>query len=75
MKLGLLGKIVRRVKARIRKQPESQGQRVLVTEQTIDSVLARQSGDADELEEFLDSVIQDRIQDIEGLNETLRGKN
>jgi len=75
VKLGLLGKIVRRVKARIRKQPESQGQRVLVTEQTIDSVLARQSGDADELEEFLDSVIQDRIQDIEGLNETLRGKN
>jgi hypothetical protein len=75
MRLKLLESIVRRLHLRIRKQPGLGSQRLLVTEQTIDSVLAKESGDAEELEEFLDSAIQDRIADIEALNETLRGKN
>jgi len=75
MRLKLLESILRRLHLRIRKQPGLGSQRLLVTERTIDSVLAKESGDAEELEGFLDSVIQDRIEEIQELNETLRGKN
>ena len=73
MKLRLLERIFRRL--RMRKQPEAEGQKVLIAEEAIDSVLARESGDAEELEGFLDSVIQDRIEEIQELNESLRSKN
>ena len=75
MRLKLLESIARRLHLRIRKQPGLGSQRLLVTEQTIHTVLAKESGDAEELEEFLDSVLQDRISDIEALNETFRGRN
>ena len=73
MKLRLLERIFRRL--RMRKQPKPEGQKALITEQTIDNLLARESGDAEELEGFLDSVIQDRGEEIQELNESLRGKN
>ena len=73
MKLRLLQRIFRRL--RMRKQPKLEGQKVLIAEEAIDNLLARESGDAEELEEFLDSVLQDRISDIEALNETFRGRN
>lgn len=73
MKLRLLERIFRRL--RMRKQPKPEGQKLLIAQEAIDSVLARESGDAEELEGFLDSVIQDRIEEIQQLNETLRGKN
>jgi hypothetical protein len=75
MRLRVLRNILRKLRHRTTKGPESEGQKVLMTEQTIDSVLARQSGDVEELEEFLDSVLSERIEEIEALNETLRGKN
>jgi hypothetical protein len=74
MKAKLLGNLVRRLKARITKQSKV-AQGLLVTEQTIDRVLATESGDAEELEEFLDSVLTERVEGIQELNESLRGKN
>jgi len=73
MKLRLLERIFRRL--RMRKQPKPEGQKVLIAEEAIDNLLARESGDAEELEGFLDSVIQDRGEEIQELNESLRGKN
>jgi len=75
IKLRLLANIVRRLKLKIRKQPEFQGQRPFIGEAMIDNLLARGSEDQEELEELLGSVIEERIDDIEALNETLRGKN
>jgi hypothetical protein len=75
MKLGVLQIILRKLRPRMRRQPEPEGQKVLMAEETIDNLLARDSGDAEELEEFLDSAIQDRIAEIQELNESLRGKN
>ena len=71
--MKLLERIFRRL--RMRKQPKPEGQKVLTAEEAIDNLLARESGDAEELEGFLDSVIQDRIEEIQGLNESLRSKN
>jgi len=67
--------IVRRLKLKIRKQPELEGPKVLLADETIDNLLARELENQSGLEELLDSVIQERIEDIEALNETLRGKN
>ena len=71
--MKLLERIFRRL--RMRKQPKLEGQKVLIAEEAIDNLLARESGDAEELEGFLDSVIQDRVEEIQELNESLRSKN
>jgi hypothetical protein len=65
--------IVRRLRLKIRKQPEFEGQKPLIGD--IDKLLARDSGDQEEIEEFIGSALEERIEDIEALNETLRGKN
>jgi hypothetical protein len=75
IKLRLLANIVRRLKLKIRKQPELEGQKLLISEETIDNLLARDSGDQEEVEEFIGSALEERIEDIEALNETLRGRN
>ena len=75
IKLRLLANIVRRLKLKIRKQPELEGPKVLLADETIDNLLARELENQSGLEELLDSVIQDRVEEIQELNESLRGRN
>lgn len=75
MRLGLLRNIVRRLHFRIRKQPELEGQKLLIAEGTIDNLLARKLENQQDLEELLDSIIEDRIQEIQEFNESLRNDN
>jgi hypothetical protein len=75
MRLKVLGNLVRRLKARIGKQPKIEGQRVILTDEMIDNVLLKDSGDREGLEELIGSVVNDWIEQIELLNESLRGKN
>jgi hypothetical protein len=73
MKLRLLERIFRRL--RMRKQPKPEGQKLLIAEDTIDNVLAKHLENQPDLEELLDSTIQDRIEEIQELNESFHGKN
>jgi hypothetical protein len=75
MKLKLLGNIVGRLKARIRKQPETEDQKVLIAEDTIDNVLARHSENQDDVEELLDALIRERMGDIQEFDASLRNPN
>jgi hypothetical protein len=75
MKHGVLRNILRKLRPRITKEPESEGQKVLIAEETIDNLLARELENQSGLEELLDSIIDERIQEIEALNESLRSEN
>jgi RNase P protein component len=73
MKLILLERIFRRL--RMRKQPKPEGQPILIAQETIDNLLSKELENQQDLEELLDSIIEDRVREIQELNETLRGKN
>jgi hypothetical protein len=75
MKLKLLESIARRIHLRIKKQPKIQGQRLIVTDEMIDDALLKDSGDREGLEELIHSIVSDWVEQLEGLNESLRGKN
>ena len=75
MKLRLLGNIVRRLKARIRKHPELEGQKVIVTDEMINKILLSDLGGREGLEGLIESVVDDWIEQLEALNESLRSRN
>jgi hypothetical protein len=75
VKLKVLRNILRKLRPRITKQPDREGQKVLIAEETIDNLLARNLENQCDLEEFLDTIIQDRIQEIQEFDATLRSKN
>lgn len=75
MRIRVLQNILRRLKFRMRKQPESESPKVLITDGAIDNFLAENSENQAELEELLSSIMQDRIEEIQDFNESLRGRN
>ena len=75
MKLRVLRNILRRLRLRIRTQSEPEGQPVLIAQETIDDLFAKHLDNQADLEECLDALIQERISEIEELNESLHSKN